>query len=252
VSRRRFIADEVMADRAALLGAHAAHLVRVLRVRAGQEYEIVAEGHVRRGRIAVVQPERVEFELGAEIAEESAAPVTLWLAVFKFDRMEWAIEKCTELGVTRIVPLIAARTDAHLAAAAEKRVLRWRRIAVQASEQSRRAGPPDIAMPVKFRSSAPLTSTAENFSATREKATASVRIVLAESEHRRSLMEAMTPSSEARTIELAVGPEGGWTDTELEWFIRSGWIPASLGPTILRAETAAIAAVAIVSSAYGW
>ena len=71
-------------------------------------------------------------------------PITLLLAVFKFDRMEWAIEKCTELNVTRIVPVIARRTEKHLALAAEKRVERWQRIAREASEQSRRATPPEI------------------------------------------------------------------------------------------------------------
>ena len=66
-------------------------------------------------------------------------PITLLLAVFKFDRMEWAIEKCTELNVTTIVPVIARRTEKHLALAAEKRVERWRRIAREASEQARRS-----------------------------------------------------------------------------------------------------------------
>ena len=72
------------------------------------------------------------------------------LAVFKFDRMEWAIEKCTELNVTRIVPIVARRTEKHLALAAEKRVERWRRIAREASEQSRRVVVPEIANPVKL------------------------------------------------------------------------------------------------------
>ena len=88
------------------------------------------------------RPDRVEFELGEEIATASSAQVTIALAIFKFDRMEWAIEKCTELGVARIVPVIASRTETHLATAAVKRAERWRRIALQASEQSRRISPP--------------------------------------------------------------------------------------------------------------
>ena len=70
--------------------------------------------------------------------------------MYKFDRMEWAIEKCTELGVSRIVPVISRRTDSHLAAASSKRVERWQRIARQAAEQSRRAAPPEIAEPIKL------------------------------------------------------------------------------------------------------
>ena len=80
----------------------------------------------------------MEFTLGAEIAAQTVTPITLLLAVFKFDRMEWAIEKCTELNVTAIVPVIARRTEKHLALAAEKRAQRWRRIAREASQQSRR------------------------------------------------------------------------------------------------------------------
>ena len=94
---------------------------------------------VRRGRITSVGDARVEFDLGEEISAAASPEITLVLAVFKFDRMEWAIEKCTELGVSRIVPVIARRTDSHLAAASVKRVERWQRIARQAAEQSRRA-----------------------------------------------------------------------------------------------------------------
>ncbi len=150
MTRRRFIADEVSGDRAALVGEHADHLVRVLRARVGQEFDIATGEVVRRGRITFVQNGRVEFDLGEEVSGASLAEITLVLAVFKFDRMEWAIEKCTELGVSRIVPVIARRTDSHLAAASAKRAERWQRIARQAAEQSRRAAPPEIAAPLKL------------------------------------------------------------------------------------------------------
>jgi 16S rRNA (uracil1498-N3)-methyltransferase len=151
MTRRRWMADQVSGNRAALVGEHAAHLARVLRAQVGQEFDIAADGVVRRGRILSVSGDRVEFELGEEVAAAPAVPVTLALAIFKFDRMEWAIEKCTELGVARIVPFAARRTDAHLAAAAAKRVERWRRIAREASEQARRVAPPEVADPVKLR-----------------------------------------------------------------------------------------------------
>src|SRR5271170_351508 len=134
MTRRRFIADEVSGDRAALVGAHADHLSRVLRARVGQEFDITTGNEVRRGRITAIAPDRVEFELGDVIPAATPLQVTLALSIFKFDRMEWAIEKCTELGVARIVPVIARRTDAHLASAAAKRAERWRRIALQAAE----------------------------------------------------------------------------------------------------------------------
>jgi len=161
--------------------------------------------------------------------------ITLVLAVFKFDRLEWAIEKCTELGVSRIVPVIARRTDTHLAAASAKRVERWQRIARQASEQSRRSSPPEIATPVKLLEVLNLQ--------------APLRIVLAESEERNLLRDVVKPDFAQSGIALAIGSEGGWTNAELQSFQQAGWISASLGKTILRAETAAMAATAIVASA---
>jgi len=230
MTRRRWIADEVSAKRAALTGEHAHHLVRVLRARLGQEFDIVADGVVHRARVDKVSENRVEFELGGQIPGASPAPVTMLLSIFKFDRMEWAIEKCTELGVAKIVPVIARRTDAHLAAASVKRVERWRRIAVQASEQSRRAGPPEIPPPIPLEDVLRIPG--------------AFRIVLAESETY-SMLRELVASNSSQEVVLAVGPEGGWTSEELDTFHREGWAPASLGPTILRAETAAIVAAAV-------
>jgi len=234
MTRRRWIADEVNADRAALTGAHAAHLVRVLRARIGQEFDIATTNQVRRGRVALISStdDRIEFELGEVINASASSDVTLLLSVFKFDRMEWALEKCTELGVSRIVPLIARRTEAHLAKAAEKRVERWRRIAVQASEQSRRDSVPAIDDPTKIA-----RELLSNFSA--------MKIVLAESEENVTLKEV---AADSPSFTLAVGPEGGWSPEELKMFSECDWISASLGHTVLRAETAAIAAIAIVMS----
>ncbi len=151
MTRRRWIADEISGSRAALVGTQAEHLARVLRARIGQEFDIAAEGRVRCGRIISVTPEKVEFELGEELPAAALPNITLLLAVFKFDRMEWAIEKATELGVARVVPLIAKRTDSHLASVAVKRVDRWRRIAREAAQQSRRAAPPEIAEPARLQ-----------------------------------------------------------------------------------------------------
>ncbi len=235
MTRRRWIADEVEGSRAALTGAHAAHLWRVLRASVGQEFDIAAGSEVRLGRIVAISDDRVEFELGNVVEVGRAVrPVKVALAVFKFDRFEWAVEKCTELGVSEILPVIARRTDAHLAAAAPKRVERWQRIAHEASQQSRREAPPTIAAPLKLKQ-----YVAE------EKAQR--RILLAETEQQVFLRDLLSGESETA---LAIGPEGGWTEEEIVLFSASGWQSASLGRTILRAETAAIAALAIVASTY--
>jgi 16S rRNA (uracil1498-N3)-methyltransferase len=236
MTRRRWIADQVAGNRAVLLGEHADHLARVLRVSVGQEFDVAANGIVRRSRVVAIDESRVEFELGEEVPLPITPSLTLVLAVFKFDRMEWAIEKCTELGVARIVPVIASRTDAHLATASTRRVDRWRRIALQAAEQSRRTTPPEITAPIKLPDALKLTS--------------DMRIVLSESEQQqllRDIFESQATGADKETA-LAVGPEGGWTAEELQEFHRTGWKAASLGPTILRAETAAIAATAILIS----
>lgn len=153
-------------------------------------------------------------------------------------------EKCTEIGVARIIPVIARRTESHLATAAVKRHERWQRLARQAAEQSRRPTPPEIASPVKLKDvgSAGVPPASQPSS----EAIAS-RIVLAESEEQTQLRDALRfrPSK----VALAVGPEGGWAADELQWFHDAGWIAASLGDTILRAETAAIVSAAIALDA---
>src|SRR5581483_10623402 len=131
MTRRRWIADEVSGNRAALIGEHARHLAQVLRAQIGQEFEVSVSGNVYLGRIAAISPDRVEFEVGNAVPAPAPLSITVAISIFKFDRMEWAIEKCTELGVARVIPLISARTEAHFASAAGKRVERWRRIAKQ-------------------------------------------------------------------------------------------------------------------------
>jgi 16S rRNA (uracil1498-N3)-methyltransferase len=231
MTRRRWIADEVSGNRAALVGAHARHLAQVLRGRVGQEFDIAAGDLVRRGRITSIADDRVEFELGEVVRVPSILSLTLVLSIFKFDRMEWAIEKCVELGASRIIPAVAQHTEAHLARAAQKRVDRWQRIALQASEQSRRASVPEISQPVSLQTAVTMA--------------AGTCIVLAESEKQMMLKDALPSKPAAGQVTLAFGPEGGWTESELKLFEEAGWIAASLGSTILRAETAVIAATAI-------
>lgn len=235
MTRRRWIADEVHGDTALLTGEHAEHLIRVLRAEVGQEFDIATSTAVRRGKITLISPGRVEFALGAEVGTRPSAHITLALAVFKFDRMEWAIEKCTEIGVERIVPVVAGRTDAHLAAAASKRSERWQRISRQAAEQSRRASPPAMAAPLEFKE------------LLRMDFPHATRVVLAETGGNKPLRDLLPPCGGEAV--LAIGPEGGWTSDELRMFSESGWAAASLGNNILRAETAAIVAVALALDA---
>ena len=230
MTRRRWIADRVEGDRAYLLGSNAAHLFRVLRAQAGQEFDVAANGVLRHGTIVQAAIDQVEFKLGAEVESAALPQVTVYLSIFKFDRLEWALEKLTELGVGRVVPIIAQRTEQHRAKAAAKRVERWRKLARESAQQARRIAPPEIADPLAFKQAM-----------AQERGS---RIVLSEAEHGASFKEALARC--APPLALAFGPEGGWSETEQEFFTAERWKPASLGHTILRAETAAIAAVAVV------
>jgi RNA methyltransferase, RsmE family len=234
MTRRRFIADEVQIERAALVGEHAAHLSKVLRAKVGQEFDIVVDGATRRGEIVNISNERVDFDLHETVQAGSIGQrqVTLLLSVFKFDRFEWALEKAVELGATAIVPAIARRTEPHLAKAAEKRVERWRRIAREASQQARRSNEPEIASPTQLKSAVEQAQ--------------GTRILLSEHESPQRLsLKILLEGDTSGPLTLAIGPEGGWTAEELKLFEQNNWRFASLGPTVLRVETATIAALAI-------
>ncbi len=235
MARRRWIADEWSGTAAALLGAQALHLGRVLRGVPGMRCDVVAGERVWTATIARVTEERVDFLLESELPVEAALPLTLLMAVFKFDRLEWAIEKATELGVNRMVPVIARRTEKHLAQAATARVERWRRIAGEAAKQSRRADVPVVADPILLQEAV-------------EEPREGSKLLLAESERVMLLRDALL-GIHGGSVTLAIGPEGGWTSDEEKLFQENSWQAASLGPRILRAETAAIAGSAIVASA---
>jgi 16S rRNA (uracil1498-N3)-methyltransferase len=229
---RRWIADRVEGDRAWLLAQNAAHLFRVLRAKTGQQFEVVAEGVVRMGTVVFAAEHEVVFHLDEEIVGPSLPEIAVYLSIFKFDRMEWALEKLTELGVGCIVPVIAQRSGQHLVKAAATRLPRWRKIVHESAQQARRVVPPEIAEPAKL--DAIVGSVNDH------------RIVLSETEKSISLKSALIGCSPP--LALAFGPEGGWTTEETQMFHAAGWKPASLGSTILRAETAAIAAVAVAFS----
>jgi 16S rRNA (uracil1498-N3)-methyltransferase len=240
VTRRRWIAEHWDEATATIVGAQAEHMARVLRTQPGMEADVVAGGHVFHAEVAAITPREVRFNLIAELEADPALPLTLVLAIYKFDRMEWAIEKATELGVAAIAPVIARRTEKHLAEAAEKRTERWRRIVIESSQQSRRSDVPLIHEPASLSSRV-------------RAASAATRIVLAEQERTTTLCNALNEAvaaagTEMPTLEIAIGPEGGWAPEEEALFDANGWRAASLGPRILRAETAAIAALAVVAS----
>ncbi len=242
--RRRFFVEQFTGTTAIMEGDAAHHLGHVLRAQAGQLYELSDGSAAWLARIESVGRNRVEFTLLEQLpTPRAAAEITLLLAIVKFDAFEWAIEKATELGVSRIIPLAAARSEKGLLAAAAKRSQRWQKILLEASQQSRRLRLPQLDEPTK---------PAQAFTAQ----TARVRLMLSERSDAPSIRNSLEHSDHATSspsgissAALAIGPEGGWTDEELASARAAGFRVASLGQLILRTETAVIAGLATLNYA---
>ena len=235
VARRRFFVDQIRNGEAELRGEEARHLTRVLRVEPGQRFELSDNQHAWLAEVAEARGERIVFHVLEPIA--SAPPpvrVTLCAALIKFDHFEWTIEKATELGVERILPFEAARSEKGLYDASRKRSERWTRIARESSQQSRRTFLPEILPAVRFP--AAIAQAAAH------------RFFLDEAEAPPLLRQ--VPEERGDSAALLIGPEGGWTDAERSQAQAAGWVAASLGPQVLRAETAVCAALAVLMNAW--
>jgi len=235
MTRRRWIADTWTETTAALTGEQATHLIRVLRAQQGMEFDVVAGPRVYHAVISGIGSSGVELKLLREIDATGALPLTLLLAIVKFDRFEWALEKVTELGAAEIVPVIARRTEKHLAQSATNRVERWRRIAKESAQQSRRSDVPNVQDAITLKRALDQTSASS----------ATLKLLLTETEHQLTLRAALEANPDAADFRIAIGPEGGWTAEELAAFATAAWTPVTLGPRILRAETAAMTAAAV-------
>ena len=234
--RRRFFVQQFNGNAAVIEGDAAHHLGHVLRAQPGQLYELSDGTSAWLARIETVARNRVEFALLEQLAApQRGVETTLLLSIVKFDAFEWAIEKAAELGVSRIVPLAADRSEKGLLAAAMKRSQRWQKILLESSQQSRR-----LRVPLLDDSAKP----AQAFAAQ----SAEVRLLLSERSDAPSIRKALgrvidASSASPATAALAIGPEGGWTDDELASARSCGFQEASLGQLILRTETAVIAAL---------
>jgi 16S rRNA (uracil1498-N3)-methyltransferase len=242
--RRRFFVDSFDSNSASLLGETAEHLGRVLRARPGQLYEL-SDGHcvwlgrIERVAIAKRGKSRIDFALLESVpAREPCFAVELLVSIVKFERFEWCLEKATELGVTDIIPLAAARSDKLLLTAAGKRRTRWQRIIVESAQQARRLRPPTLR---------PAMSADEAFA----QSSSACKVLLSERRDARTLREALSGGVRGATAALAAGPEGGWTDDEIAAARAAGFLEASLAQNILRTETAVIASLAILAFALG-
>jgi len=237
MARRRFFVDEIHAGRARIAGDDAHHLTRVLRVERGQQFEISDNRNVYLAEVETARKDLVDFTILEPVDFSSPViRVALFASLIRFERFELLIEKATEMGVEMIVPVPSERSEKGLDRAAEKRLPRWNRIAREASEQSRRARLPSIGLPVRLSEAVRHEST--------------YRYALEEAEAPPILKFLPAIRSATDTVALLVGPEGGWTDRERRLISEAQWQPVSLGPSILKTETAALAAIAVLTAAW--
>lgn len=231
---RRVFVDAVRDGAAFVEGARAHHLARAVRLKTGEAVEISDGERLFAASALQVSGSRVAFAVGEEIAPPAASPrVTLGLAIVKFSRLEWAVEKATELGVEAILPIVAARSEKRLVREAPGRLARWRRIAEEAAMQARRMAPPVLLDPV------PLDQAVVAEPSTWCLFLDPAGVPLSQ------VVDRLHPGS-ARAVRLLVGPEGGWSSDEIAAADQAGCHRCELGPLILRAETAAVTAAGIL------
>lgn len=238
-------------DTALLRGEEARHLAGVLRARPGEHVAIFdGEGRRWQGRVAAVERHEVRIaELAPLASNEPPVGVDLLQALPKGERWEWILEKGTELGARRFLPLLTARTVARLPAGrVDERVGRWRKIVLAAAKQCERGRVPEVCAPQE------LAACVENLGPAQP---GDVRRFLSERERAAShVLPRSRPGAAEATpatgrIALAVGPEGGWSAQDRRVLAAAGFAPWSLGPRILRSETAAVAALAAVLARWG-
>jgi 16S rRNA (uracil1498-N3)-methyltransferase len=221
----------------------ASHLAKVLRARSGDQLILFnGDGREYSGSVESVRGSRVTAAVGngAEVDRESPLAITLVQCVPRGDRMDFIVQKATELGVTRIVPVLSQRSVVRLdAAQAESKAAHWRAVVVNACEQCGRNRLPIIEAP------APLIDYLGS------EAAAGAPLSTARFVLEPDVAAAAAPPTLETAAQIAVGPEGGFGDEELDAFRIAGYHRLRLGPRILRTETAAIAALTWLQTRFG-
>jgi 16S rRNA (uracil1498-N3)-methyltransferase len=237
--RLRVPRERIAGGRADLTSEDATYLWRVLRRRPGDRLEVFdGEGEVHSAKIASLAEDKGSLEIGPGRAVETGANhLTLWQALPKGEKLEWVIQKSTELGVRRIVPFRTQRSVVKLSEGrGERRTLRWQKVAEQAARQCGRSDVPRVMPPQRFDDLCAL-------------ALGGARVgLLHETTNDRSLGDFLLGSlGEGREVAVAVGPEGGFDPGEVREARKAGASVVGLGGRVLRAETAGIVVCALAA-----
>jgi 16S rRNA (uracil1498-N3)-methyltransferase len=239
MTRRRFHAPpSAFTEQTVTLTAdEARHLRGVLRLQTGDEvYVFDGLGHEFRCNVSNTKRDSAELRIESEVEPakpESRLQLNLCVALLKGEKFDLVVQKATELGVTKVTPLITRYADIHLrdAADATKRVARWQRIALEAAKQSGRAFVPEISLPATFEAALDTEGAGVMFS-----------------ERGGEAFESLPAT---RSITALIGSEGGWSDEEIEAARARNFHIVTLGGRVLRAETAAIAITALLQHRFG-
>jgi 16S rRNA (uracil1498-N3)-methyltransferase len=235
--------ESISGDTAVLSGTEAGHMLRSLRLSVGDSFHAFDEaGNRYRMRIL----EATSRSLRAEVLETfppeppPPVPVTLLVGLPKADKMDFILEKATELGVSRVVPFRSSRTIPRLPPAdGKKRLLRWERVVLAAAKQCGSGRIPEVTEIVPYAA------------ALREAAEHDGRVIFYEGEGNFSLKRILSGMTAIRNVALIVGPEGGFSPDEVREAVAAGCACAGLGSRILRVETAALAVLAMVMYHFG-
>ena len=236
---RVFVDQPLAAGESCNVGGSAAnHIMRVLRLREADALTLFdGRGGEYGARIAGFRKDSVQVEVKEhrDVERESTLNLTLAQGISRGERMDWVMQKATELGVTRIIPVITERTMVKLdERQADRKLEHWRAIVVSACEQCGRNRVPEVILPQVY------------IEAVRSIDTAVTRVLLSPTGTLRA-----RDLGEPASIAILIGPEGGLSDKEQEAAIGAGFQPLRMGPRILRTETAAIAALAALQHNYG-
>lgn len=247
MQRRRFYAapDEIGESSITLSRDESHHLTRVLRLREGDEaFAFDGCGREYRCRVSRVDAQSAQLEIVETLGDavESLLDLTLAQALAKGEKFDTIVQKATELGVRRIIPLVTEHSDVRLNdERAERRAERWRRIALEALKQSGGRRLVTIQAPMAFR---------DFIASTTSQSATPVLLVFSE-RGGQAVNEALGEISTTQPVMACVGPEGGWSDEELKMLAARGARFVTLGPRILRTETAAIVAVMLIQHRLG-
>ncbi len=225
-------------NKAVISGPDQKHIVKVLRLRAGDDITLFDRDSMEYyGKISSIGKNELEVEIYAseKVERESPLNITLYQGLAKGDKMDYIVEKATELGVSAVVPLITERVQTH----SRDRHKRWEKIAVEASKQCGRTKPTVIENTLDFKT-ALLSSDSKDMQIILH-----VNTELPVKNHLKSTLQA------PQNIILFIGPEGGFTDNEVLLAKEMGFISLGLGPRVLRTETASVSVLSILQFIYG-